>query len=268
MEAISTNDIRLENLKAAAEMRRAELMAIRQPLSLAIAKVINDAIAASGSTKYALRSDGCIIRDFEYMAIDGKDGDDRLVSIDLYYRHDTWEDRRNGKPRVLAFNTCGFGTVKAGDTKGVAYCLLVGYLAAHLQEIQDALNAIPDWEAYERARRFYDVSSRELMEFERKLADEAKTARHAEIEKRLVVGAVVATQKVRKYDFDKRQSFYTGVSTMEVERVTAKLVFFKDAYRQYKKADVLNFLATGLEKRGWSFAADVDMTQFPCPVEA
>jgi hypothetical protein len=264
MEAISTNDIRLENLKAAAEMRRAELMAIRQPLSLAIAKVINDAIAASGSTKYALRSDGCIIRDFEYMAIDGKDGDDRLVSIDLYYRHDTWEDRRNGKPRVLAFNTCGFGTVKAGDTKGVAYCLLVGYLAAHLQEIQDALNAIPDWEAYERARRFYDVSSRELMEFERKLADEAKTARRAEIEKRLVVGAWIAYAHETEWKEDGR--VFTGVRTKVIEKVTAKLLFFKGDNRQYKKEEVLGLLSKGVNRCGWSFAADVDMTQFPCKV--
>ena len=193
MNSINKNEVRLANLEAAAEMRRAELMAIRQPLSLAIAKVINDAIAASGSTKYALRLDeGGIIRDFEYMTIDGKGGDDRLVSIDLYYRHDTWEDRRNGKPRVLSFSTCGFGTVKAGDTRGVAYCLLLGYLAAHLKEMEDAINAIPEWAAYERALEIYNVSRDEAGDFAARLKEEARAAALAKAEERLVVGAEVA----------------------------------------------------------------------------
>ena len=49
MNKVNENEVRLANLEAAAEMRRAELMAIFQPLSLSVAKVLNDAIAASGS---------------------------------------------------------------------------------------------------------------------------------------------------------------------------------------------------------------------------
>ena len=262
MNTINENEVRLANLEAACEMRRAELMEIYKPLSVAVTEVLDKAIASSGSTKYrVITDDKGILRDLEVISIDGRDDSDRLVSIDAYFRRDWCADE--SKPRQFAFQTCGFGTVKAGDTKGVAYCLLVGYLAAHVQEIQDALNAIPEWADYDRALAAYRVTCREAEEFSRKMKEDAKNAAIAEVEKRLVVGAVVATQKVRKYDFDKSQSFYTGVSTMEVERVTAKLVFFKDAYRQYKKADVLNYLATGLEKGGWSFAADVDMSRFP-----
>lgn len=264
MNSINKNEVRLANLEAAAEMRRAELMAIRQPLSLAIAKVINDAIAASGSTKYALRlDDGGFLRDFECMTIDGKDDGDRLVSIDLYYRHDTWEDRRNGKPRILAFSTCGFGTVKAGDTKGVAYCLLLGYLAAHLKEMEDAINAIPEWAAYERALEIYNVSRDEAGDFAALLKEEAHAAALAKVEERLVVGAEVAFSYDVMYDFDRHVDVVKGVHTRKVEKVTNKLVFFENEYKQYKKADVLADLVRGLDNHGWSFAADVDMSRFP-----
>lgn len=264
MNSINKNEVRLANLEAAAEMRRAELMAIRQPLSLAIAKVINDAIAASGSTKYALRTDDSgFIRDFEYMTIDGKDDGERLVSIDLYYRHDSWEDRRAGKPRVLAFSTCGFGTVKAGDTRGMAYCLLLGYLAAHLKEMEDAINAIPEWAAYERALEVYNVSRDEAGDFAIRLKTEAHMAAIAKAEERLVVGAEVAYSYDGGYDFDRHVNVVTGVRTRKVKKVTNKLVFFENEYKQYKKVDVLADLVRGLDNHGWSFAADVDMSRFP-----
>lgn len=269
MNTINENEVRLANLQAVAEMRRAELACIRTGVARQVAKIIEDAVAASGVSGYALRKDESgELRDMDYMTLDGKIDGERLHDIDLHFLHDTWRDMEEGSPRTLSVNTCCFGSIKAGDKSGVAYCVLMGYLATHLQEIQDALNAIPEWEAYTRSSRIYHISQREADEFSRKLKEEATAARLAEVEKRLVVGAVVATEKVRRYDCEKHQSIYTGVSTMEVERVTAKLVFFKDSYRQYKKADVLNFLATGLEKGGWSFAADVDMTKFPCPVEA
>lgn len=266
MNTLNENEIRLANLKAVADMRRAELRRIHAVVTRQIAKVVEDAVAASGVGGYALRKgeDG-ELHDTEYMTLKGEIDGERLHDIDLYYRDDSWCDEGGDNPRVLSVNTCCFGNIKAGDKSGVAYCVIMGYLATHLQEIQDALNAIPEWEAYDRARRIRSISRREAEEFERKLKEEAESARLAEIEKRLVVGAVVAKEKVRRYDFEKRQSVYTGISTLEVEKVTAKLVFFKDSYRQHKKADVLKCLATGLDKGGWSFASDVDMTQFPRP---
>ena len=267
MNSINENEVRLANLQAAAEMRRAELARNSSAVASQVMKVVEDAVAASGVSGYALRKDeNGGLRDAERMTLCGKIDGERLHDIDICFRRD-WLDKE-GTPRVFEVNTCCFGAVKAGDKRSVAYCVLMGYFATHLQEIQDALNAIPEWEVYDRSRRVYYISRNEAEAFERKMADEAKAARLAEVEKRLVVGAVVATEKVRRYDCEKHQSIYTGVSTMEVEKVTAKLVFFKDSYRQYKKADVLNFLAIGLEKRGWSFAADVDMSQFPCPVDA
>jgi len=266
---INANEVRLANLKAVAEMRRAELYCIRKGLTSQMAKIIEDAVAASGVSGFALRKgeDG-ELRDIDYMTLEGEIDGERLHDIDLYFRNDSWRDAEEGNPRVLSVSTCCFGTIKAGDKGGIAYCALMGYLVTHLQEMQDALNAIPEWEAYRRAHRIYSISSNEAEAFERKLAEEAKAARLAEVEKRLVAGAVLATEKIRRYDCEKRQSIYIGVSTKVVEKVTAKLVFFKDEYRQYKKADVLELLAKGLEKGGWSFASDVDMKQFPCPVGA
>lgn len=268
MNSINENEVRLANLQAVAEMRRAELACIHAGVTRQMAKIIEDAVAASGVSGYALRKgkDG-ELRDSEYMTLDGEIDGERLHDIDLYFRNDSWRDEEEGENRVLSVNTCCFGSVKAGDKSGVAYCVLMGYLVTHLQEIQDALNAIPEWEAYMRSRRIYHISQREADEFSRKLKEEAKAARFAEVEKCLVVGAVVATEKVRRYDCEKGQSLYVGIHTLEVEKVTNKLVFFRGNCHQFKKADVLELLAKGLEKGGWSFAADVDMTQFPCPVE-
>ena len=269
MNTINENEVRLANLQAVAEMRRAELACIRTGVARQMAKIIEDAVAASGVSGYALRKDESgELRDIDYMTLEGKIDGERLHDIDLRFLYDTWSDEEEGKNRVLSVDTCCFGSIKAGDKSGVAYCVLMGYLATHLQEIQDALNAIPELEAFTRSSRIYRISQREADEFSRKLKEESTAARLAKLEERLVVGAVVATEKVRRYDCEKHQSFYTGVRTMEVDRVTEKLVFFKGSCRQYKKADVLKFLATGLEKRGWSFAADVDMTQFRCPIEA
>jgi hypothetical protein len=263
MEAISTNEIRLANLKAVYAMRRAEAEVAYRKVSCAATKIIENAVAHSAITGYALRKDENGLVDFDIMELCGRNHrGEELVSISLYFRRRL---RENESPnRVLMLGTSCFGNVTASDEKGIAYCLLLGYLAAHLQEIQDALNAIPDWEAYERARRFYDVSSRELMEFERKLADEAKTARRAEIEKRLVVGAWIAYAHETEWKEDGR--VFTGVRTKVIEKVTAKLLFFKGDNRQYKKEEVLGLLSKGVNRCGWSFAADVDMTQFPCKV--
>lgn len=269
MNTINENEVRLANLKAVAEMRRAELACVHTGVTRQMAKVIEDAVAASGVGGYALRKgkDG-ELPDTDYMVLCGEIDGERLHDIDLSFLHETWRDMEEGNPRVLSVNTCCFGKVKAGDKSGVAYCVLMGYLVAHLQEIQDALNAIPEWEAYARARRVYSISRNEAEAFERKLREEAESARLAEIEKRLVVGAVIASEKVRRYDSEKGQYIYIGVSKKVVEKVTAKLVFFKDEYRQYKKADVLGFLSSGLEKGRWSYAEDVDMSKFPCPVGA
>lgn len=268
MNTINENEVRLANLQAAAEMRRAELARNSSAVASQVMKVVENAIAASGVNGYALRKDeNGGLRDAERMTLCGKIDGERLHDIDICFRRG-WGAEDENEPRAFSVSTCCFGSVTTDNKVGIAYCVLVGYLAAHLQEIQDALNAIPEWEVYDRSRRVYYISRNEAEAFERKMADEAKAARLAEVEKRLVVGAVVATEKIRRYDIKKHQSFYIGVKTMVIEKVTAKLVFFKSEYRQYKKADVLELLAKGLEKGGWSFEANVDMSKFPCPVEA
>lgn len=272
MNSINENEVRLANLRAVAEMRRAELRRIHTGVTRQIAKVIEDAVAASGVGGYALRKgeDG-ELHDTEYMTLKGEIDGERLHDIDIHFSNDPWREGEEDNPRVLSVNTCCFGNIKAGDKSGVAYCVIMGYLATHLQEIQDALNSIPDWDAYDRARRVYSISRNEAEAFERKLKQEAEAARLAEVEKRLVAGAEIATAYERKYDCDKRQSFYTGVEKKVVEKVTNKLVFFKGEFRQRKKADVLAYLVKGLDLEshlyGWSFAEDIDMTQFPRPCD-
>jgi hypothetical protein len=266
METISTNEIRLANLKSVAEMRRAELRRIHTGVTRQIAKVVEDAVAASGVGGYALRKgeDG-ELHDTEYMTLKGEIDGERLHDIDMHFSNDPWREGEDNNPRVLSVNTCCFGNIKAGDKSGVAYCVIMGYLATHLQEIQDALNSIPEWEAYDRARRVYSISRNEAEAFERKLAEEAKTARRAEIEKRLVVGAEIAYAHDVQWSKDEGRIF-TGVRTKVIEKVTAKLLFFKGDNRQYKKEEALGLLSKGVNRCGWSFAADVDITQFPCKV--
>ena len=266
MNTLNENEVRLENLKAVATMRRAELARVHTDVTRQIAKVIEDAVADSGVGGYALRKgeDG-ELHDTEYMTLKGEIDGERLHDIDIHFSNDPWREGEEDNPRVLSVNTCCFGNIKAGDKSGVAYCVIMGYLATHLQEIQDALNSIPDWDAYDRARRVYSISRNEAEAFERKLKQEAEAARLAEVEKRLVAGAEVAYVYETKWDAEKDMRVITGVRTKVVEKVTAKLVFFKDEYRQYKKAEVLNWLAKGLDERGMSFTADIDMTQFPRP---
>ena len=265
MDTINENEIRLANLQAAAEMRRAELDCIRAGVTRQMAKIIEDAVVASGVSGYTLRKgkDGGF-RDAEYMTLEGKIDGERLHDIEIYFRRD-W-GAGDGESRIFSVSTCCFGSVNVGNKVGIAYCALVGYLATHLQEIQDALNAIPEWEAYQRSCRIYSVSRHEADDFSRKLKEEAKAARLAKIEKRLIVGAVIAIDRIRRYDCEKQQPVYTGIRTLEIEKITPKLVFFKDNRHQYKKAEVLTFLARGLEQDGWSFAADVDTAQFPYPI--
>lgn len=260
MNSINENEVRLANLQAVAEMRRAELACIRTGVARQMAKIIEDAVAASGVSGYALQKDNDgEIYDIDYMRLGGEIDGKRLHSVDLYFRHESWNDTEEGKSRILSLNPCCFGTFNAGNKCGVAYFVLTGYLAAHLQEIQDALNAIPEWETYARARRVYTVSRGEVEEFERKLAEEAKAARRAEIEKRLVVGAEVVVGHERKWDCEKGD-IIKGVRVLTVEKVTNKLVFFKDEYRQYKKDYVLRSLARGIDNGGFSYLADIDLT--------
>ena len=265
MNKVYENEVRLANLEAAAEMRRAELMAIFQPLSLSVAKVLNDAIAASGSTKYAVRTDGGNLRDTEWIEIEGVDEGDRLVGVTVHLRKASyWDESVEGdkaSERVFSFSTCGFGDVKAGDTKGVAYCLLVGYLAAHATEIQNALNAIPEWKNYDRAVRIYHFSDGEARAFAQQMKVDAENAACAKAEERLVVGAEIAVDYEKKWDCEKCESVITGVRVKTVEKVTNKLVFFKDDYHRYNKADVCYKLVRGLEKGGYSYAADVDLSK-------
>lgn len=259
MNTINENEVRLANLKAVAEMRRDEFCCIHARLIKQMATIIEDAVAASGVSGYALQKDNVgELYDIDYMRLGGEIDGKRLHSVDLYFRHESWNDTEEGKPRILSLNPCCFGTFNAGNKCGVAYFVLMGYLAAHLQEIQDALNAIPEWEAYTRARRVYTVSRGEVEESERKLAEEAKTARRAEIEKRLVVGAEVVVGYESKWDYEKGD-ITKGVRVLTVEKVTNKLIFFKDD-RQYKKDYVLLSLARGIDNGGFSYLADIDLT--------
>ncbi len=262
MNTINENEVRLANLKASADKRRAEFCDIRAEVTRQIAKIIEDAVAASGVSGYTLRKgENGELRDTEYMTLDGEIDGERLHDIDLYYRNDSWRDEDGGE-RVFSVNTCCFGRVKAGDKSGVAYYLLMGYLVTHLQEIQDALNAIPDWEAYNRSRRIYHISRNDAEAFERKMDAEAKMAKEAAVLERLMEGAEIAVHYTTDFDLVRGVHVLTGIKIMTVEKVTNKLVFFKDRRGQNKKADVVANLVRGIDNCGWSFAADVDMA-FP-----
>ena len=63
----------------------------------------------------------------------------------------------------------------------------------------------------------------------------------------------------RKWDCEKGD-IIKGVRVLTVEKVTNKLVFFKDEYRQYKKDYVLRSLARGIDNGGFSYLADIDLT--------
>lgn len=258
-----TNKVRLANLEAVADMRRAEMLAVYKPLAASVAKVINDAIAASGYTKYAVDVDeNGYIRDIEWMNLEGEDDGERLIEIHLSFRKGYGESKR-----VFSFDTCAFGRVNAGDRRGIAYCTVLGYLAAHAQEIDDALNAIPEWEAFDNAYRIWRISRSDAEALAKTIEVEEMNAARAKVEERLVVGAEIAITYHTKWDDEKSKTILTGVYKMTVEKVTKKLVFFKGVYRQHKKDDVCTALARGIEKGGWSFASDVDMTQFPRPAK-
>lgn len=268
MNSINENEVRLANLEAAAEMRRADLIAAKTPLAEGIKKVIEDAIAASGANGYAVATDEeGKLHDLEYINIEGALDGERLHDIDCRLRREYGEPL--AEPLHFSFNTCCFGDIGVGDKVGIAYAILLAHLATHVEEIEDALNALPYWDEYNRACEVYSISRREAEEFKRKMKEDEKNAALAKVEKRLVVGAEIATAYERRYDCDKHQSFYTGVEKKVVEKVTNKLVFFKGEFRQRKKADVLAYLVKGLDLEshlyGWSFAEDIDMSQFPRP---
>lgn len=260
-----TNKVRLANLEAVAEMRRAELVAARKPLNEAYKRVFAEVVADSGVSGYALSLDEeGNVYDFNTPELSGEIDGKRLHDIHCYFRNDRWDDTSD-EPRRLSFNTTCFGDVKVGDAVGVAYCVMVGYLASNLQSIQDALDALPEWEAYRTAKRFYDAAYYEAEGLKRKMKEEAQAAKEAAVLKRLVAGAEVARMYDGHYDFERNVHVRTGVITKKVEKVTNKLVFFENDYRQHKKADVVAQIICGLDKGGWSFAEDVDMSQFPCP---
>ena len=257
-----TDRIRLANLEAVADMRRAEMLAVFKPLAASVAKVINDAVAASGYNKYAVAVDkDGDLRDIEWINVEGEDDGERLIGIDISFRRKDYNDSK----RVFSFGTCAFGNVKAGDRRGIAYCTVIGHLAAHAQEIDDALNAIPEWKAYDSAYRIWCISRSDAEALAKQIKDEEAKEARAKVEERLVVGAEIAVTYNTKWDCEKCDSVVTGVHTMTVEKVTKKLVFFAGHFRQYKKDEVCAAIVNGIDKGGWSFASDIDMTQFPCP---
>lgn len=260
-----TNKVRLANLEAVAEMRRAELVAARKPLNEAYKRVFAEVVAASGVSGYALSlNEKGEVYDFSTPELSGEIDGKRLHDIHCYFRNDRWDDASD-EPRRLSFNTTCFGDVKVGDAVGVAYCVMVGYLASNLQSIQDALDSLPEWEAYRTAKRFFDAAYYEAEGMKRKMKEEARAEKEAAVLKRLVPEAVLAFDFERSWDDEKGEYRLVGVKTKTVEKVTPHFVFFKGDCRRYKKAYVLADILVGLSDGGWSFAEDIDMSQFPLP---
>ena len=111
--------------------------------------------------------------------------------------------------------------------------------------------------------RIYRFSDGEARAFAQQMKVDAENAARAKAEERLVVGAEIAVAYDQEWDCEKGDTIVTGVRTKVVEKVTNKLVFFKNDWHQHHKADVCYELVRGLDKCGYAYLADIDMAQFP-----
>lgn len=251
------NEMKMENLVLARNIRCEEYKKAHGELRNCVATVIGQFVAASGVTgyKFSVPEWG----DFETLRLENEEG---RHNIDLNFRRDyDFSTHSYAEKRELEINPCTMGGFKRDDFGKIAYYALSGYLALHLGEIEDALNAL-DWTAFEKARENLRFANGEIEQLEHDIIQANNARKTAEAEKRLVVGTELAVGFTTRWDCENHKDVRTGIVTKKVEKMTAKLVWFENDWHQYKKAEVIQHLVGGIEARGWSFAADVDKSGF------
>ena len=249
---MNTYTMKRENLNIAKAARAKELEAVRVRMTEQVKKVVEAAIGSSGVDGYKLDEEG-LDCDFTRIRITkGTDGHD----VTLWY-YKRWS---KNEQREVKLNVAAMGDFGASDTAKVEYYQLVGFLASRIGELTKSLNAIEGWEELDTALANLRFVQSEIDTLDAEEMKRKRDERVAEIEKRLTVGAEIAYSYSVRCNGEGRY-IAKEILTMKVERITAKLLWFKGHFGQYKRAYVIDALMKGLGKGGWSFADEITLEQ-------
>lgn len=166
---------------------------------------------------------------------------ERGHSFDMYF-YKPWDEKK----RTLKMNFGCFGSFSPDDIAAVKYCEVLGYFAANLAAIENELLVSDEgkkaFAEYENARDDAWRANNNVKTLENEIAENARQTKMQEIEKRLVVGAMlrVGTHWNGSPAYD------------EIVRVTNKLIFFKNDYGTSTKK---SYAIDKILNKKWEFAS-------------